>query len=101
VYIYQVKIPRLNYNFALAKILDVTLACLEKSTEDFFAVLPLILSIKALAASLLRTGIDLIAIAIIIFGFVTLCKDMKNIILTTSIVTSSILTLFACIYLTY
>ena len=66
-YIYQVENPRWNYSFALAKILVATLACLEKSTEDFFAVLPLILSTKALAASLLRTGIDLIAIAIVIY----------------------------------
>mgnify|MGYP003404537751 CR=1 FL=1 len=57
--------PKLNYNLALAKILDATLACLEKSTVDFFAVFTVTADEKACAALSLKTGIDLIAIAII------------------------------------
>jgi len=48
----------------LAKILDVTDTCLEKSTEDFFAVFTVIEDVKACAALSRKTGIDLIAIAI-------------------------------------
>jgi hypothetical protein len=55
----------MNYIFALAKILDVVDICLEKSTVDFFAVLAVTADTKALAALSLKTGIDLIAIAII------------------------------------
>jgi hypothetical protein len=49
----------------LAKILDATDTCLEKSTEDFFAVFTVTEEVKACAALSLKTGIDLIAIAII------------------------------------
>jgi hypothetical protein len=51
----------------LAKILDATDTCLEKSKEDFFAVFTVTVRVKACAALSLKTGIDLIAIAIIDF----------------------------------
>jgi hypothetical protein len=49
----------------LAKILDAVDTCLEKSTEDFFAVFAVTVLVKDLAAFAFNTGIDLIAIAII------------------------------------
>jgi hypothetical protein len=51
----------------LAKILDAVDTCLEKSTEDFFALFTVAVEVKACAALSLKTGIDLIAIAIIDF----------------------------------
>jgi hypothetical protein len=54
-----------NYIFAFAKILDATTDCLEKSTEDFFAVFKATAEVKTCAGLSLKTGIDLIAIAII------------------------------------
>ena len=51
----------------MAKILDAVDTCLEKSTEDFFAEFAVTVEVKALAAFAFNTGIDLIAIAIIIF----------------------------------
>jgi hypothetical protein len=55
-----------NYNFALAKIFDAIEDCLEKSIEDFFAEFSATLEVKLTAALSFNTGIDLIAIAIML-----------------------------------
>jgi hypothetical protein len=54
------------YSFALAKILAAIEVCLEKSTVDLLAEFSVTLIVKLTAALSFNTGIDLIAIAIMI-----------------------------------
>jgi hypothetical protein len=67
VYSYPVENPKQYYwNFALAKIFEATEDCLEKSIEDLLAEFSATLAVKWAAALSFNTGMDLIAIAMVL-----------------------------------